>query len=448
MYSKLRNMWSRAAIAAVVAGCLASAMTASAAQAPAAGTATSDTYDIVVLGDSLAAGYELGFTESSVPYGYAEHVYEQALFQGLRAEYTNYGIIGLRSEGLSKWLDAAAKGQAVKEADIQAGLIDPRAAAMFGKTPQLAQDLKDAELVLLTIGGNDFLWMLNDLGVETAFNQLPADKQDLLKSQLDALLESFEKQLKASLDTIQKLQPNAEIMIANQYLPIYIQIRDQKTYFVPDSTAKFLTDGQTRLLERLQTVVAEYSKQGLNVKIADASSAIEKDALKFTSIRATDEKGNPKPDIHPTAAGYTELGKTFSEPLWGAYKTVKPRKSNVPISIVVGGKEVITDYAPVIKKGRTFLSLRDVTDALGAELQWNAATSTATITLEDRTVAITVGADTISINGKSEPLNAEPAYLQQFSGEKKTYVPLAALSDGLGFQVVYRETLKTAFINR
>lgn len=448
MYSKLRNMWNRAAIAAVVAGCLAFSVTASAAQATAAGAAPSDTYDIVVLGDSLAAGYQLGFTEASVPYGFAEHVYEQALFQGLRAEYSNYGIIGLRSEGLSKWLDAAAKGQAVKEADIQPGLIDPRAAAMFGKTKELAQDLKDAELVLITIGGNDFLWMLNDLGVETAFNQLPADKQSQLKSQLDALLEGFEKQLKASLDTIQKLQPNAEIVIANQYLPIYIQFRDEKTYFVPDSTAKFLTDGQARLLESLQAVVADYSKQGLNVKIADASTAIEKDALKFTSIRATDEKGNPKPDIHPTAPGYAALGKAFSEPLWGAYKTVKPRKANVPISIVVGGKEIITDYAPVIKKGRTFLSLRDVTEALGAELQWNAATSTATITLEDRTVAITVGAATISINGKSVPLNAEPAYLQQFSGEKKTYVPLAALSDGLGFQVVYRDTLKTAFINR
>lgn len=448
MYSKLRNMWNRAAIAAVVAGCLAFSVTASAAQATAAGAAPSDTYDIVVLGDSLAAGYQLGFTEASVPYGFAEHVYEQALFQGLRAEYSNYGIIGLRSEGLSKWLDAAAKGQAVKEADIQPGLIDPRAAAMFAKTQELAQDLKDAELVLITIGGNDFLWMLNDLGIETEFNKLPTDKQTQLKSQLDALLEGFEKQLKASLDTIQKLQPNAEIVIANQYLPIYIQFRDEKTYFVPDSTAKFLTDGQARLLESLQAVVADYSKQGLNLKIADASAAIEKDALKFTSIRATDEKGNPKPDIHPTAPGYAALGKAFSEPLWGAYKTVKPRKANVPISIVVGGKEIITDYAPVIKKGRTFLSLRDVTEALGAELQWNAATSTATITLEDRTVAITVGAATISINGKSVPLNAEPAYLQQFSGEKKTYVPLAALSDGLGFQVVYRDTLKTAFINR
>ncbi|WP_165867356.1 stalk domain-containing protein [Paenibacillus pinisoli] len=446
MYSKLRNVWNRAAIAATVAGCLTFSVAASAAQAPAA--APSDTYDIVVLGDSLAAGYQLGFTEASVPYGYAEHVYEQALFQGLRAEYTNYGIIGLRSEGLSKWLDAAAKGQAVKEADIQPGLIDPRAAAMFGKTQELAQDLKDAELVLITIGGNDFLWMLNDLGVETAFNQLPADKQTQLKSQLDTLLEGFEKQLKTSLDTIQKLQPKAEIVIANQYLPIYIQFREEKTYFVPDSTAKFLTDGQARLLETLQAVVADYSKQGLNVKIADASAAIEKDALKFTSIRASDEQGNPKPDIHPTAAGYAALGKSFSEPLWGAYKTVKPRKANVPISIVVGGKEVITDYAPVIKKGRTFLSLREVTEALGAELQWNAATSTATITLEDRTVAITVGATTISVNGKSVPLNAEPAYLQQFSGEKKTYVPLAALSDGLGFQVVYRDTLKTAFINR
>lgn len=450
MYSKLRNTWGRAAIAAVVAACLTSAMTASAAPKSSTAAAPSAAYDIVVLGDSLAAGYQDGFTEASVPYGYAEHVYEQALFQGLRAEYSNYGVIGLRSEGLSKWLSAAAAGQAVKEADIQTGLPDPRAAAMFGKTDQLSEDLQEAELILMSIGGNDFLQLLNGLmGSSLDFNQLPAAEQEQLKTQLNDQLTGFDKQVRASLDVLKQLQPNAEIVISNQYLPIYIQFREEKTYLVPDSTAKFLEGGQSRLLETLQAIVADYTKQGLNLRIADAASVIEKDALKFTSIAAKDGDGNQKPDIHPTASGYAELGKAFATALqWGDYKTVKPRKAGVPISVVVGGKEIITDYAPVIKKGRTFLSLRDVTDALGADLQWDAATNTATISLADKTVAITVGADTISINGNSVPLNAEPAYLQQFSGEKKTYVPLAALSDGLGFQVVYRENLKTAFINR
>lgn len=433
LYSKFRNSLNKAAIAAVAAGCLISAGAATAAAGP--------SYDIVVLGDSLAAGYELGFSEQSVPYGYAEHVYEQALFQGYRAGYRNYGVIGLKSEGLSKWLAAAAAGHQVTEADIQADLPDPRAAAIFGKTGQLEEDLRNAELVLISIGGNDFLHMVGKLGKETVFSQLPEAKQEELNHELTSLLDHYNNQLSFALETIQKLQPNAEVVVSNQYLPIpFLNVRGQITYLIPESTALFLVNGQTKLLERLTSVVDYYSRSGLNIKIADAASAIEKNILSYTTV----EKG----DIHPTESGYAELGKAFTEQLWGEYQTVKKRPSNVPVSIVVDGKELITNYVPVIKKNRTFLSLRDVTDALGADLKWNAATSTATITLEDRTVDITVGAKTIRINGKNVPLNAEPAFLKQFAGEKKTYVPLAALSFGLGFQVEYRDTLKTAFINR
>lgn len=449
MYSKLRKTLSRAAATAVIASLLAAAASApsmttsvNATSSPSKSAASGNNeYDIVVLGDSLAAGYQLGFTEQSVPYGYAEHVYEQALFQGLRTKYSNYGLIGLRSEGLSKWLSAAAAGQPVSEGDIQANLPDPRAEAIFAKTAQLEKDISDAELILISIGGNDFLQLLNKLDLNASFDSLPEQTREELKSELATLLESYEIQLDKALSIIQKLQPNAQIVISNQYLPIpFLKVKDQITYYIPEATARFLVDGQTKLLQKLESVLSDYSDNGLQLKIANAAAAIESSVLTYTSI-------NDK-DIHPTKSGYMELGKAFAEQVWGAYKTVKKRPANVPISIVVGGKEINTDFAPVIKNNRTFLALRDVTDALGAELQWDGSTSTATISLEDRVVAITIGSKTIVVNGKKQPLNAEPAYLQPIAGESKTYVPLAALSDGLGFQVVYRETIKTAFINR
>ncbi|MDF2837563.1 MAG: copper amine oxidase protein [Paenibacillus sp.] len=84
---------------------------------------------------------------------------------------------------------------------------------------------------------------------------------------------------------------------------------------------------------------------------------------------------------------------------------------------------------------------------MGAELVWDAKTSTATIMLGGRTVDVTVGAKTIRVDGKTVPLKADPAYLQPFVGESKTYLPLAALSEGLGFQVEYRHEKRIAFIN-
>ncbi len=74
---------------------------------------SSSVYCIVALGDSIAAGYQPGMTEGSIPYGYTERLYEQALFYG-RAKLDNYGVIGLRAAGLNRLLPGAAEGKALK----------------------------------------------------------------------------------------------------------------------------------------------------------------------------------------------------------------------------------------------------------------------------------------------------------------------------------------------
>lgn len=443
LYSKIRNTLSRAGVIALIAGCLAISMQAAAAPAAETDQPSPETFDIVVLGDSLAAGYEHGFTEKSVPYGYAEHVFEQALFQGYRAEYVNYGILGLRSDGLSKWLSAATEGTVVSKEDIQATLSDPRAEAFFANTEQLNEDVRSAELILISIGGNDFLQLLYNLeedGEIVAFDKLSTEEQTELQTKLADLLDTYEDDLESTLETIRQLQLGAEIVVANQYLPVpFMKIKGEVSYLIPESTADFLVEGQTKLHERLKAIVADFEGKDVNIKIADAAAAIEKSILTYTSISDG--------DVHPTKSGYAALGKAFSETIWGEYKTVQNRPANVPISVVVNGEELISKYVPVLKQNRTFVAIADITDAIGAERKWNAATNTATILLDGFTVEITIGAKTIKINGKTMPLNAEPAYFQQYPGESKTYVPLAALSEGLGLQVKYRDTLKTAFIN-
>lgn len=432
MYSKLR----KTAVAAVAALCLAQGSVLTAAETS---TEAPETYDIVVLGDSLAAGYEHGFTEASVPYGFAEHVYEQALFQGHRAEYANFGLIGLKSEGLSKWVAAAAAGKTATKADIQPGLSDPRADRMFKQTAQLKLDLQEAELILVAIGGNDFLSLIKNLQADGTI----ADKQ-ALETTLEGLLTGYETQLKATLAEIHKLRPDAEIVVANQYLPIpFAKIKDEVVYYIPESTAEFFVDGQAKLLEILDGVVGDFQEEQADVKIADVAAAIEKNILIYTNVGKKDEEQ----DVHPTRDGYAAMGKAFAEAAFGEFKTVRKKPAGVPISVVVKGKELTTSYVPRIKNGRTFVAIADITDAIGAKRTWNAKTNTATITLKERTVELTIGARTVKVNGKTIPLTADPAYFEQFPGEKKTYVPLAALSEGLGLQVEYREILDTAFIN-
>ncbi|MCR2806131.1 stalk domain-containing protein [Paenibacillus soyae] len=444
MYSKLRKTAGIAVAAAVVASCLTQGAALSAAET----AATPETYDIVALGDSLAAGYEHGFTAESVPYGFVEHVYEQALFQGLRAEYENYGVIGLKSEGLSKWVAAAAAGEAsVGKDSIQPGLSDPRADQIFAQTAQLKKDLQEAELVLIAIGGNDFLSLIKNLqngDSPAAYEDMAPADQQALQTALDSLLSGYEQQLKATIEEVRKLQPNAQIVVANQYLPIpFAKIKGEVMYYIPQSTAEFLVDGQAKLLEILEDVIGEFEAEQVDIKMADAAAAIEKNVLIYTNVG---KKGEEQ-DVHPTRDGYAAMGKAFAEAIFGEFKTVSKKPAGVPISVVVNGKELKTSYTPRVKNGRTFVAIADITDAIGAARTWDAKTNTATIKLKNRTVELTIGAKTIKVDGKTVPLNAEPAYFEQFPGEKKTYVPLAALSEGLGLQVEYREILDTAFIN-
>ncbi len=448
MYRNFRKTIKKAGFVIIAATCLLSASSVYGASKASRAPTPGENYDIVVLGDSLAAGYQKGFTGESVPYGFAEHVYEQALMRGYRAEYVNYGLLGLRTAPLNKWLDEAVSGKASDVAGIQPGIIDPRASSILAKSPQLKEDLTQAELILISIGGNDFLEMVGTMGTTAAFSDLDSEKKAALQGDIDERIQSYKNEVGSILNTVHTLQPNAEIVIANQYLPVpFLTINKEIRYLIDQSTALFLKEGQSKLNSELASVVKDLQAQGANISIADAASAIEKNILSFTSITATDADGKPEPDIHPTEKGYAEMGKAYANELWGSYATLQPRKSGVPISVVVGGKEVVTKYDPLIKQGRTYLALSTVIEALGADLKWDAKTSTATISTGERTVSITIGASTIVVDGKTVPLNAEPAYLQQFPGEKKTYVPLAALSEGLGFQVIYRASLKAAFIN-
>ena len=79
-------------------------------------------------------------------------------------------------------------------------------------------------------------------------------------------------------------------------------------------------------------------------------------------------------------------------------------------------------------------------------MQWIQKTKTAVFSKDGKEVVIQVGAKTIVVNGVTQSL-VTPAYFQQVGKIQKTYVPLAVISAGLDYQVVFRKKLLTAFIN-
>lgn len=438
MYSKFRKKTRRRGwilvSAALLAGALAASPllpysrasaepTAAVAVIAAEQTQAITPYRIVAIGDSLTAGYEPGLTESSQSYGYVERIYEQALFHG-RAAYSNYGILGLQLDGLNNWLKAAQAGSSITADGIQSGLLDPRLSAFAAATSTLRNDIAEADLILITIGGNDFKGL---------FDQLPAGRT-VSDAWLAKELDRYEQSLESSIRILASIQPKAQIAISDQYSPMPNSplIMSEENYY-------YLLDAAAGLKERLERVAQRLTKEGYLVKGAYSADSFVKHEASSTHILSK--------DIHPNQQGYGYIADAFTEAIWGEKRTVAEREEGVPISVVVDGTELLTANKPVIKANRTYVAFRDIADAMGATTQWNNATRTVTITYGVREVSLSIGEPVMTVNGKRVAIDT-PAYLQQVGKERKTYVPLAVLADGLGFQVDYRAPIKTAFINK
>lgn len=406
-----------------------------AASAQAAATAAAEPYRIVVLGDSISVGYEPGATKASDLYGYADRLLDQALLHG-RAEETNFAIMGLTTEGLNRYLQGAKDRKPLTAAQLQdfSG-FDPRIAAeaeqAAARTVQLGDALAQANLVALTIGGNDFLDYIRQLSTLSSQDALAALDRDM-----DAKLNNYAAQAEQAVRLIHDLAPRAQIRMTDQYLPIPEQY-DAELY-------KRLLQETDDLADRLDKMADKLRDEQIDVAIVPIRQLFVGKELSYTHI--FDAK-----DVHPNQAGYAAIAEAFADALWGKY-TIIPYASKgsgaqpAPPAIYIDGSPLATANKPVLKNGTTFLALSDIAAATHAQLTWDNKTRTAAFRKNGNTVSIAIGAKTMTVNGAAKPV-AAPAYLQQVGTQLKTYVPLAAVAEGLQYQVVFRSKLYTAFIH-
>ncbi|UVI31597.1 stalk domain-containing protein [Paenibacillus spongiae] len=386
-------------------------------------------FRIVAVGDSITAGYELGMTEKSAVYGYVDRLYEQALYHGA-AEMQNFGILGLKSAGLNRWLEAAEQGKPIGAEEAQAGVTKyPNAVETIARSAELRTALTQADLIVMTIGGNDFLPLFDEMRSRSV-------TPEELTALLDKMLEGYMSALEGSLSSVAKISPEAQIVLTDQYLPVPKPSKLNKA--VTEEQYAVLLQGVAKLREQVEAAAAKLEGEGVRVKVANVSEPFAGHELSYTSII--------QGDSHPKQAGYDVIAESFAKSIWGSYRKPLPLPAGVPLHVIVGGKEVAGANKPIVKNGTTFLPMRDIANALGATLGWDGKTQTATIKADGVEVAFTIGAKTMKVNGQSMPLET-PAYLEKTGKTSSTYLPLAALSRGLGYQVIYRKPIQTVFIN-
>lgn len=379
--------------------------------------AAGETYKIVSFGDSITAGYEPEKAPADY-YGFVPRLAEQARFHG-RSEVDNYGISGLNSSGLEHYIEAVRAGTATTADAVQAGLRDPNAAVFAADAAKVRADVADADVITITIGGNDLLPLIRS-------GEVPPD----LAAQVETLLKAYASNLGNVLSDLREINPDARIVVADQYQPVPA-IKAGAQYAT-------LTQAAAAYTSTLNQVMTAQNAEGGHVEAVNVVPLFTGRETQMTHIM--------RGDIHPNQVGYEAIAKTFSEKIWGEYRTLSAPVPASTVAVVVSGKELNTAFNPVLKNSTTFVVLRDITDALGADLKWDNKTSTANIDFGGRSVSIPIDKKSITVNGKAMAVQV-PAFTQKTNGQAKTYVPLAVLADGLGFDVQYMSRLRAVFVN-
>ncbi len=112
------------------------------------------------------------------------------------------------------------------------------------------------------------------------------------------------------------------------------------------------------------------------------------------------------------------------------------------ISVIIDGTKLATDNEPVIVDNYTLLPLRDISEALGAEVSWDAHTKTAVITKDNNIISITVNSDTMLVNNNSVSVSVPAQIINN-----TTYIPVRNLATALNCLVNWDQENKIVNIN-
>ena len=111
------------------------------------------------------------------------------------------------------------------------------------------------------------------------------------------------------------------------------------------------------------------------------------------------------------------------------------------VKVFVNGERVLFDQAPIIENNRTLVPFRAIFEALGADVEWDAASRTVTAERGDINIELKIGSDIMLVDGEECTLDV-PA---KITGNR-TLVPLRAISESLGADVKWDAASRTVTI--
>ncbi len=108
------------------------------------------------------------------------------------------------------------------------------------------------------------------------------------------------------------------------------------------------------------------------------------------------------------------------------------------ITVLLDGEAIEFDQPPVIISDRTMVPVRAIYEALGADVEWDTATRTASGTKSGIKVSFTIDMPVVSINYNEKEIDAPATIVSD-----RTLVPVRALAEGFGVDVDWDAATRT-----
>jgi hypothetical protein len=121
---------------------------------------------------------------------------------------------------------------------------------------------------------------------------------------------------------------------------------------------------------------------------------------------------------------------------------VNAQEGSSDIKVALGGTELTFDVEPYVNESyRTMVEVREISEALGADVTWDEETQTVTIVMDDTVLKLVIGEATYMLNGESNAMDTEAVVI-----DGRTMVPVRFVSEALGMNVGWNASEKKVTI--
>ena len=124
------------------------------------------------------------------------------------------------------------------------------------------------------------------------------------------------------------------------------------------------------------------------------------------------------------------------------FSQLREKLPNNPVYVKFNDDILGFDVPPIIEDGSTLVPMRFLFEQMGADVEWDSETQTATATLDNKALTFSIDNVNARINNKPAKMDV-PARLVN----GKTMVPLRFLSENMGYDVDWDADSRTAIVN-